>query len=218
MQPKKRNNNNRKNTRSIVRAIPRSVGPTPYKDVISTFQKFRFQSNASFSNTNFNAADLLDVLFLATSSTNGSRVLDSIRLVNIEMWGAMASTLVPVTVEIEYVFGGASAGGAGGGDASRSSTTIGSDHPAWVKLAPPEHSNAQFWQGSSASNNLFQLSGPLNTIIDITLEIRFNNTLATVSLQNPVLVSATAGALYVGGLDGIRKATTVFPPVGYFSA
>jgi hypothetical protein len=218
MQPKKRNNTNRKNNRNIVRAIPRSEGPTPYKDVISTFQKFRFQSNSAFTNVNFGANDLLDILFLATSTTNGSRVLDAVRLVNIEMWGAMSSTLVPVTTEIEYVFGGASTGGAGGGDASRSSTTIGSDHPAWVKLAPPAHSNAQFWQGSGASNTLFQLSGPLNTIIDITLEMRFNNTLATSALQHPTLVAATAGALYVGGLDGLRSATTVFPPVGFFSA
>jgi hypothetical protein len=218
MPQKKSNNNKRKNNNKFVRAIPRSEGPTPFKDVISTFQKFRFQSNAAFNETNFGANDLLDLVFLATSSTNGSRVLDSVRLVSIEMWGAMASTLVPVTVEIEYVFGGAAAGGAGGGDASRSSTTIGSDHPAWVKLPPPPYSNAMFWQGSGASNNLFQLTGPLNCIIDITLEIRFNNTLATSALQNPTLVSATAGALYVGGLDGLRKATTVFPPVGFFNA
>jgi hypothetical protein len=180
--------------------------------MIATFggrQRVRFNANAALSNVDITQANLMDLVFVATSATTATRALFSIRLRSVEIWAPMASDLVPVTASIEYLSGSALFGGR---SQIHSDTSMGSAQPAHVRAAPASEALASKWFNSGASATLFRLNGPDNSIIDVDFEYTLNDAGSATSIVNAPVGAAT-GAMYYGALDGLRAATTKLPPV-----
>ncbi len=174
----------------------------------------RFQANAAFSATTITYVNLLDLLCMADSATTLKRLGVACRLRRLSIWGPMASDLKPVTVSVEYA---ASAGPIGGSTQLRSDTSMGSTEPAYVTYAPPPQSAQAMWQGASATGAAAIISGPINSIIDLEMDLMLQNGEAAVACTSAAS-GATAGTVYCRGLDALASASTVFPPVSYATA
>lgn len=174
----------------------------------------RFQANAAFSAQTITYVNLLDLLCVATDATTLKRLCVAVRLKRVAIWGPPASSLVPVTVSIEYA---ASAGPIGGSTQLRSDTSMGATEPAYVTFVPPASTSMSMWQGASATGAAMIINGPVNSIIDVEMELVLQNGEAAVSCVTAAS-GATAGTVYCRGLDALASASTVFPPVSYASA
>lgn len=172
----------------------------------------RFQANAAFSGVVFTAVQLQDLLCMATTTTTASRLAASMKIKKICLWGPMSSTLAPVTVSLEY----ASDTSAGFGTPNKlmSDTSMGTSHPAYVCGAPPKNSLPDMWHSRISASNLFTISGPVNTVIDVHLTYVLQNGETPVAVTSAV-VGATVGTVYCRGLDALASAATVFPPLSY---
>jgi hypothetical protein len=69
------------------------------------------------------------------------------------------------------------------------------------------------WQIANAGV-AFALSVPLNTVIDVELEMTVDDNAAGTAVA-VVPAGATVGANYIRGLDGLAAAATVYPPLAY---
>ncbi len=169
----------------------------------------RFKASSALTNVDITQADLLDLVFMALTATTGDRLFNSMRLRYVEIWGPMASDLVPVTVSIEYVTGTALIGGR---SIISSDTSMGSSQPAHVRSAPAADALANMWFNSSASSTLVRLNGPTNSVVDVNFEYALSDATSGIAITNAP-VGATAGTVYYGGLDGLRSGSTQLPPV-----
>lgn len=156
--------------------------------------------------------DLLTSFVMATSATTANSLFTSFKLNSVEMWGPMASDLVPVTVSCEFNFNTTS--GLGGPSKFVSDTSMGSNMCAHVKAIPPPGSTARFWQSDAASgDNLVLLNGPANTVVDLSVSYVLNDSGSAGAAIT--LVAATAGIVYSRKPDVSSSGLLV--PVSYIS-
>jgi hypothetical protein len=189
-----------------------SLSPPQFQAAVVFGKSFRFQSNAAAVATSFTAINLLDLFAVAVSATASNRLCSGVKLRRIRVWGPPASTLVPVTVSIEYNSDPAS--GFGAPDKLKSDTSMGADRCAYVSYRPPQGCVAAMWQGPAAVTRLFQLSCPLNSIVEVDLTMVMQNGETPVATA-AIVAGATIGTVFVRGLDGLIAGTTVFPPLSY---
>jgi hypothetical protein len=91
-----------------------------------------------------------------------------------------------------------------------SDTTVSTATPAHLKAIPPSNSVAGFWMLSSNNNNLFILTAPTGSIIDVDLDLIVQDDDAGGQTQITV-ATATLGAVYYLSLD--PNATHRYVPV-----
>ncbi len=185
--------------------------PTPFNAAVVVKKTLRFKANAAV-NVNVTSVGVLDMLCMADTATTAQRLFSSVRLDSVEVWSPMASDLVPVTCSVE--FQAPSATSIGSPNFLHSDTSMGSDHCAHLRTSPSPSSIASMWQSRTATNTLFTLVCPANSIVDVHLTLCLQNgEPATAVTGAPV--GATVGTVYCRGLDGAAAASTVLPPVSY---
>jgi len=181
--------------------------------VIGKTLRFITSSAITAGSAPVTAPNLLDLLCVATGTSAAYRLAAAVRVNSLEMWSPMASDLVPVTCSVEW---SANTSTFGGPSMTTSDTSMGSSRCAHVRAKPPASSLAAMWQGPSATQVLFNLICPANTVLDIHLAVvlRANETSA-VAVAGTVS-GATVGVLYCRTLyngSGIGN----FAPVGWQS-
>lgn len=182
----------------------RAQHPPPLPDIAETrTRRLRFIANAAFDGE-ISYANLLDSVLVAATATQGYQLYNTVRLIAVEMWHCpVASTVSTVSV----IFDGQNTGLIG--DLKIHSDSSMGLSPAHVRARPSPNCGAALMQATGASS-AFRLTVPSGAVVDVTLEMRneFNGTTAVGS----ALVGATAGAVYLRGLDGLPIATTVLVP------
>lgn len=168
----------------------------------------RFVAGAAFLGP-ITYQNLLDTILVATDATTVKDLFETVRVDSVEIWAvpAMGSTS---TVSVE--FNGLVAGSVG--DQKIHSDTSMGVQPAHVIARPQAKSLASNFQTSSATN-AFLLNVPAGAIIDVMLS--FRSTFGSTTTAQNAAVGATAGFLYLRGLDGVAKATSQLLPVLYSS-
>jgi hypothetical protein len=156
--------------------------------------------------TSFSYQNLLDAYLVAATATTGFQLFQAVKVKYVELWAMPTSAGVPTTVSVEYA---GTIAGSIGDQIYHDDTSMGVQ-PAHVKASPSKLSLASMYQ-ISGTTAFATLKTAANTVIDVHVVYRgqFDNTTAVAN----ALVGATAGAVYLRGLDGVAAATTVYPSV-----
>jgi len=201
----------KKSSRPMRVEIPRLAA---FQASIQIAQTFRFQAKAAFLNTAIFLQALFDMLNVAETAVTATQLLQSLKFKEIRMWGPPASSLIPVTVSVEFpsINGGAAISGP---TRVWSDTSIGATEVAFVQRKPVKGSYQSFWQAPDpAATGFLTISGPANTVIEIQiLGVLLLGGGVTAVANAPV--GAVPGQIYVRGLDGLAAAGTNFPPLSY---
>lgn len=214
----------RKSSKGNTKKQPRAMILKDPKDLPPFYSSIRFTKTVRFQGTTgaatlFTGQNLLDLFFMAGTTILGERINAAVKLHRVTLWNPPTlSTNVPTTCSLEFQSEGGNGIYTGSNDFVISDTSMGADRPAHVSARPPKGSAADFWQSGNNTTNLFIITGTANIIVDIHATFVVMNNDTVVGLQNPVLVTATAGLVYCGGLDGVRKAGTLWPPLSYNNA
>ncbi len=206
----------RKNQKSNKKSKSRNSGagtaqPMQFKPTVQVDHKFRFQATTAGTAT-ISATSLGDLLCLADTATSAYQIAKSVRIRRVEMWGPPASTLVPVTVSLEWE--GVSAG-AYGNSIKISDTSVGSTRVAHLNVKPPKSSQISQWQSATAGNNLFTLIYPVGAIIDVHYSMTIREDAGAQAVSGAV-AGATVGQVYLRSLDSVAGAA-ILPPVSYIT-
>jgi len=184
------------------------LSPPEFVPTLSLGHKFRFSSGAAgFSAQSITRSMLLNLVTMATTTTNQFRVFEAIKLNRVSMWGqppALAGA--PTSVAVEWV-------------GTNSPSTIHSDsavgvRPAYLSSRPPPQSSNIWWSisGMGETDELMRLSGPAGTIIDIDVTLRLVDDEAAVAGESGTGAASTVGTVYWNYLDGF--ASKKLAPVG----
>ncbi len=159
--------------------------------------KYRFKATAASTSDQLTMASFGDLLCVATGAAAAYQLGNFVRLRKIEIWGPMASDLVPVTVSVEW--NGTSAG-LYGKSVIHSDTSMGSSRPAHVSTRPPEGSQLSQWLRCNVNSNCCLLKYPANAIVDVSYELVVRDD-AAVDAVTGAVAGATTGAIYVRALN-----------------
>lgn len=173
-------------------------------------KRIRFQAVAA-GTTTITSIDLADLYCVAATAVSAYQLGNNFRLKKIEMWGPMASNLVPVTVSVDWI-GNASGAGAAGKSNRVSDTSMGSAEPAHLKTSPPPTSQLSQWQNGLTNFNLCKLTYPAGTVIDLTYDLVLKDD-GTAAAVTGAVAGATVGANYIRSLDS--SSAVNLPPVSY---
>lgn len=182
--------------------------PPSNQSTIILSKVFRFKAAAASTGVDVTPRCLGDLLMVADTADTGQQVATSVRIARVEMWGPVASDLAPVTVQAEW----AGAAGLVGPSARVTDSSMGSTMPAHLRSRPPSGSLAHYWHGSTATDVLLRLSFPINTIVDVEVQLSLNDTGTAVPVTG-VVALATPGALYCRALTS-PTSLTLLAPVG----
>ncbi len=203
----RRNNRVRRNRIVAPRNRRSILSPPPFKSTVSVSKKLRFQSSAALVNTPITVLDCLSTFVVANTTTSATTIFSNIRLRSIEMWGAMPSTLVPVTVTCEFP---SMATLLSGPAQVHSDTSIGSARPAHIKAAPKAGYIQSMWQSATSGAQMFLLNGPANTIVDITFDYVLQNGETPITVT---VAAASVGSVYLRALDS--QGSSLLVPISY---
>jgi len=177
---------------------PPSFVPTP-----SFAHRFRFQVVGASTSFSVTRAMLLNLIETVSSATAAIRIIEAIRITQVELWGRPLSSFSSQTVGIEWV-------GTNAPSTVHSDTTMGL-YPAYVKSRPPRLSSASWWSmsGGSESEVLMILTASEGDVIDLRASVRIVDSEAAVAGEAPV--TGSTGVVY-NYLDGL--ASGGLQPVG----
>jgi hypothetical protein len=172
-------------------------------------KRLRFKAVAA-ATTTLTARDFGDLWCVAATTTSAYRLASHVRVKKIEMWGPMASDLVPVTISCDWT--GSTTAGVYGKSNRVSDTSLGSSEPAHLVTRPPPASQIAQWVSSGTTPSVCILSYPINTIIDVTYELVVYDDGTTAAVTGAV-AGATVGANYIRSLDSTSAVN--LPPLSY---
>jgi len=181
------------------------IQPPPFVPTVSLSHRFRFTSGTNTGVFTITRASLLNLLVVATSATTSVRLLEAIRLRGVEIWtNPSALGAAPSNLQLEWL-------GENGPSTVISNISMGV-RPAHIRTQPPPRSSAQWWSmsGQQESDNLFVITVGANSVIDLTVDMRFVEQEAPVAGETPA--GATLGQLYGDYLDGVISAKLL--PIG----
>ncbi len=183
--------------------------PPQFNPSLIIRKKLRFQAVA-VGTTTLTANCFGDLLCVAATATSAYQLAQFCRVKKIEMWGPMSSSLVPVSVSIDWT--GSTSPGSYGKSNKVSDTSMGSTEPAHLVSRPPPGSQISQWFAAGGGANFCVISYPPGTVIDLTYEIvvRDDGTAASVT---GAVAGATVGANYCRSLDSPTASNLA--PVGY---
>jgi hypothetical protein len=171
--------------------------------------RLRFLANAAFA-ANITFQNLLDTILFAATATSGFDLFQAVRINSVEVW---AAAVLGTASTVAVTFDGATVGAAG--DLILHTDTSMGIQPAHVKAVPAPRTQAGQFQ-PSGSAIAFLLEAPSGAVIDLSMTLRQPIDGNAVAAQN-VLVAATAGVVYLRGLDGLASASTKLAPQGTLS-
>lgn len=179
--------------------------PPMLRPQYSGSKTIRFQSSNTVAAVLVTAQNLLQLTVVALTSTATSRLWSSVRLRKVEAWCIGAQNAASEKLSIV---------GVGAGPQNFVADLSMGVQPAHVVWRPSAASLASFWyeQGVRETDNLFQISAPASTVIDVSVDWIMDT--ASGFIAGPVPAGATAGDIYCATLDG-NGVTGVIVPQDY---
>jgi hypothetical protein len=167
----------------------RHLHPPPVEASIRVTRKQRFIASAAMTDSYLTVQKLSGLYQMAATATTGYPIFSAVKVLGVEMWGPPGTTS-PVTVACEWT---------GGTFSSRrrvADTSIGSTYPAHIRTSTPEDILYSKWlDETGTTSQVFQLTGPAGTVVDITCEFMLRNGEAPPAAD--VIAGATPGDVYV---------------------
>jgi hypothetical protein len=168
--------------------------------------KFRFENGTNAGTYNITRGNLLNMVLVATSAVTTVRTFEAIRLRKVEMWAnPVALGSAPNNIQVEWL-------------GENSPSTVISDtgmgvRPGHVASVPPSSSSNRWWSisGTSETDIIFSMILPADSVIDVTVDVRFVEQEAPTAGDVPA--GASIGQVYGDYLDGI--ASGKLAPVGF---
>jgi len=177
--------------------------PPSISSNIQMSHRYRFTSTSA-TPTNITVIGLLGAAGTMCTVANSltSTLFESVRVKRVAMWSPPAAQGSSVTCSIEWF------GGVNSNNKEVSDTSVSVATPAHVTSSPPQQSIASFWNKPQVLN-LFLLTAPVGTIIDVDLDLIFSDDETTP--QTYAVAAATLGTVYYLALDNV--ATHIYVPV-----
>ncbi len=191
--------------------VPSSVRPPSLPNTqLRVLRRLRFTAVAAGTSI-ITFDNLLDTQLVAVTATSGRAVFSNIRVRSVEIWSPPPAAGTAVTCGVIW-----SAVTGGNFDAESryiTDTSLGVV-PAHVRATVPNWQESTMWQVSGTGAEAFTIQYTAGSIIEVTFDaIQCFGTGVPVRTAANALVSATVGAFYFRGLDGLATAGTNFPPV-----
>lgn len=151
---------------------PSQINPT-----ITVTKTFRFKATVALVKqviANHHLARILSIAgYTFSAATLQAYPLSyAVKLHRIQIYGPMASDLAPVTAELEWL-------GSNDVMASKSNrisdTSMSASACAYVSGQPPKNSIVSQWTSFAPQADFVSLTCPINSIIDITIEMSLND-------------------------------------------
>lgn len=172
-------------------------------------KKVRFVVAAATNTWPVTREELLNLFYMGTGTNSARRIIGSIRLVHIALYGegafpTTASTPIVSTPELKWL---------GTGPQTKPSMAAFAGEPYVLSSRPPPRSFAGFWSetGTNESEVLLEITANTGNIIDITVDV-------VIQFDDPVVASAlvtsgtaTSGIIYYNNLGG---AVSTIQPLG----
>jgi hypothetical protein len=170
-----KNQTNKKKSQRTRSTGGTTFGPPQFNSNIKHNHRFRFLGITSTFSGVISPKMMLSATGVIATVTNTTAALIhfSGRIKSIEMWCPPASQGAAATCSVEWV------GGNNSPNVEVSDTSVSVSKPAHLKSKPPFNSLAAFWQINSNTSALFTLLCPVGTIIDLVLDLVFNDQDAT---------------------------------------
>jgi len=168
--------------------------------------RLRFLASSAFSG-NITYQNLLDILNVAATAVTAFDLFISVKIKFVEIW---ASALTNASATVTLIYDGGVVGLVG--DQKLHTDSSMGIEPAHIRCVPAPMSAAALYQESS-NNVAFVLVVPAGAVVDVSLSLRNPLNGGQVQTANAP-AAATAGILYMRGLDGAAKAASAFTPVG----
>lgn len=188
-----------------------AIRPPEIVTTLSLGHVFRFNSSNAFTSVPITRAMLLNLVSMATTTTNQFRTMTAIKLKRIRMWGQPAALGSANTrVVCEWV--------GNQGPSTIHTDTASGVRPSYVDTRPPADSSDRWWSisGSNETEVLCKLTGQVGTIIDVHASIRMADNEAGVAAENGTAAGASVGHVYFNYLDGF--ASKILTPEGGVTA
>ncbi len=181
------------------------VAPPQFVSTLALGHRFRF--TGSGTSKSVTRGMLLNLVSMATTTTNQYRLLQAVRVKRVQVWGqapSLGSAGAPVVVEwVGY----------------QAPSTIHSDTPmgvmpAYVSARPPKDASNRWWSisGTNESEVLFKLTCGAGSVIDVSLTCRLIDDEVATAAENGTAAASTVGTIYWNYLDGY--ASKAFAPTG----
>lgn len=184
------------------------AGPPEFMATISTGHKFRFASLEGNVALPVTGAMMLNLMTMATTTTNQFRVLAAIKIKRISVWGQPPALGADATqAAVEWT-------GVHAPSAYHSDSSMGV-RPAFVSTRPPPESSCAWWITSGSADEgtqICKITAPDGGIIDVDCSLRFIDNEAAVAGQAGTGAAATVGTIYYNYLDGFTSLK--YKPVG----
>ncbi len=177
--------------------------PPPLRPAFSLSKTFRFQATGAVTYESITQTNLSNLIVVALTATTSAKVFSSARLRKVEAWCAPAQG--GAGAEIQIVGPNTSPG-----PENRKSDISMGIQPAHVRWNPVPNSTPDFWFSQAGSAEMFQLTCPTDTVVDVTLDLILN--FSETATAGPVPVGATPGEWYAVPLDGLGNN---LPPVDW---
>lgn len=193
------------NRRASEKKAPMRFGPPQIVANPIVNHRFRFVANSTLA-ANVTCSNIFGIGgCVATSSTTGKPIFQTMKVNRIECWAPPASQGSASTVTV--LFPNALKSPA----KDYTDTSVSVAEPAHVIAVPPSQALCSFWFGDSTSDILFTINAPSGTIIDLWVSGVFQDGAANANVM--VLVGATTGAVYYACLDSLTNASGVAKPI-----
>jgi hypothetical protein len=182
----------------------RKLNPPMLSSNIRTIHKFRFIANAAFNDTItskccFGAAGGIGSIVNSTVAF----CYESMRLLKVEAWSPPAAQGASATVSVEWL-------STNSPSIEHSDTTVSVSQNAHISTRPPVGSLGSFWQQIDTTFSLFTLVCPINTVVDVTLEL-IQLDRSTAAQTQTGLGTVVVGTMYFLALDRNRGTNILIP-------
>lgn len=182
------------------------AAPKQFIASITLTKRFRFQcSGTTPFEATLNPAELAGLQSVVLTNTTAQPLIQRLRIRSFELFGPMPASLIPVTVELEYL--GASNDIFDSASKIHTDTSMTASCCAHVHRAPDEESVASKWLNPTAPNfDVVRISGPPNMIVDIVLDIVYNDGEAPPSVITIAATTQPIGSVGVVSPDSRMNA------------
>jgi len=196
---KKPNNNRRKRKRDpyLAPSRPIALAPPRYsQQPIHGWKVRTVLTGAALASQTFTCANLAQIMaVIATSATTSLYFNDQFRLKRTCVWGPVANPGTAVSVMLKYADDPANTA-TSGAPKTEGDSSVSFDRPAYACLEPPKNATSLFnnWLDSNQNIAVLVISAPVGAVIDFDFQFFVDD--LGIPAAGPVLVAATAGAIY----------------------
>jgi len=192
MQKRNRTSKNQKKQSRSSRLVKRNPLHPPARNLTPLMTHvFRYQNATAAVQAPVTRGGLLNLMGVGITATTSARIFGAVKLRSIRVWSPIIASFTPQLITVEWT--GLNA------PSSLNSDTSEGLRPAMVHTHPPSDSSADWWSisGQNETEVLMLITCPVQSIIDVTVDVRFADNESAVVFTSAVAI----GTVSYGRLD-----------------